>query len=121
MAPAAPAILAEPDGTLFATPAVKRGSYATLYVTGIGDVTLTPTTGFAPTTTVVANLPRPVLPLSVTVGGVPAFVQFAGIGRGAIGMGQVNILLPSSTPLGSQPIVITVGGKASQPVSVTVQ
>ena len=121
VAPAAPAILAEPDGTLFATPAVKRGSYATLYVTGIGDVTLTPTTGFAPTTTVVANLPRPVLPLSVTVGGVPAFVQFAGIGRGAIGMGQVNILLPSSTPVGSQPIVITVGGKASQPVSVTVQ
>ena len=121
MAPAAPAILAETNGTLFATPTVKRGNYATLYVTGIGDVTPTPLTGFAPTTTVVSSLPKPVLPLSVTVGGVQAFVQFAGIGRGAIGMGQVNILLPASTPTGSQPIVITVGGKASPPVNVTVQ
>jgi uncharacterized protein (TIGR03437 family) len=121
MAPAAPAILSEPDGTLYATPTARRGGYATLFVTGIGDVTPTPITGYAPTTTVVSSLPRPMLPLSATVGGVPAFIQFAGIGRGLIGMGQVNILLPSTTPLGKQPIVITVNGKPSPPVTVTVQ
>ena len=42
--------------------------------------------------------------------------------RASSGSGlQVNILVPSTTPLGNQPVVVTVGGAASAPVNVVVQ
>ena len=121
IAPAAPAILTEPDGALFRKPAVKRGSYTTFYATGMGDVTPALLTGFSPTTTVISSLPRPVLPPQVTIGGVQTFVQFAGVGRGMIGMQQINILLPANVPSGNQPLVITLNGVSSAPVMVNVQ
>jgi uncharacterized protein (TIGR03437 family) len=57
----------------------------------------------------------------VTVGGVPAFVQFAGIPGGSIGAMQVNLTAPATVPAGSQPLVVTIGGKANPPVNLTVQ
>jgi uncharacterized protein (TIGR03437 family) len=78
-------------------------------------------TAFAPSTTAsVASLPRPVLPLSVTIGGVPAFVQFAGIGPGLIGTTQINVLVPSNTPLENQAVVVTVNGVASSAANVNI-
>jgi uncharacterized protein (TIGR03437 family) len=121
VSPAAPSILTEPDGALFRKPAVKRGSYTTFYATGMGDVTPALLTGFSPTTTLVSSLPKPVLPPSVTIGGAQMFVQFAGVGRGMIGMEQINILVPANTPSGLQPLVISVNGVPSAPVMVNVQ
>ena len=63
----------------------------------------------------------PVLPLSVTVGGVPAFVKQAGLAPGTFGTMRVQFYVPANAASGSQPVVVTVNGVASLPVNVTVK
>jgi len=122
MSPASPGIYADANGNLVPNPLVKAGTALALYVTGTGEVSPALKTAYSPAAgTALANLPVPVLPLSVTVAGQPAFVEFAGITPGLIGVTQVNILVPSSTPLGNQPVVVTVGGAPSAPVNIVVQ
>ena len=60
------------------------------------------------------------MPLPVTVGGVPALLQFAGLAPGNIGTMQVNFYVPASLS-GAQPVVVTVGGASSPPVNVTMK
>jgi uncharacterized protein (TIGR03437 family) len=122
ISPSGPGIFADANGNAAPNPVVKAGTAMAFYVTGTGDVTPALKTAYSPASgTALANLPAPVLPLSVTVGGVPAFLEFAGITPGLIGVMQVNILVPSGTPTGNQPLVVTVGGVASAPVNVVVQ
>jgi uncharacterized protein (TIGR03437 family) len=124
LAPSSPAILADQNGDLIPSANVTRGQGkgTTLYVVGVGDVSPALETGFSPVASMTASsLPLPLLPVSVTVGGVPAFVTFAGITPGFIGLAQVNITLPESTPTGSQPLVVAVGGVSSPSVNVVVQ
>ena len=52
--------------------------------------------------------------MSVTVGGLPATVSFAGTPIGLVGISQINFTVPAAAPLGSQAVVITVGGVRSQ-------
>jgi len=103
---------------------VAQGGLTTLYLTGAGDVTPALKTAYEgpPVTSVTpaSTLPKPVLPLSVTVGGVPAFVQFAGIPPGLIGTIQVNVIVPASVSVGNQPVVVTVGGVSSPAVNLMV-
>jgi len=121
LSPSAPGIFADSNGNLAPNSTVKQGGIATLYFTGAGDVSPQIPTAFAPDSqTPGAQLPAPLLPLSVTVGGVPAFVYFAGIGPGLIGTTQVNFLVPASVPVGVQPLVVTVNGVASKAVNLTV-
>jgi len=77
-------------------------------------------TGFAPTTTDVTQLPAPGLPVTLTVGGIPAAIGFIGIPHGLVGVTQVNFTVPSSAPLGPQLLVVTVGSVASAPVTMTI-
>jgi uncharacterized protein (TIGR03437 family) len=58
---------------------------------------------------------RPVLEVSVTIGGVPADIQDAGSVPGSIsGSLQINAVVPDGAPSGSTvPIVVTVGGNSS--------
>ena len=122
MSPASPGVFADAGGNVLPIPTVKAGTAIALYVTGTGDVTPALKTAYSPAVgTALANVPLPVLPLSVTVAGAPAFVEFAGISPGLIGVTQVNILVPASTPTGNQPVVVTVGGSSSAPVNVVVQ
>ena len=66
-------------------------------------------------------LPQPLLPVAVTVGGVPARIAFAGIPPGLAGATQINFVVPDKAPLGMQyQVVVTVGGIASQSASVTI-
>jgi uncharacterized protein (TIGR03437 family) len=117
VAPSAPGIYTDGNGNLAGNVAVQAGGVATLYLNGAGDVTPTLlTASFAPAGPVIA----PVMPLSVTVGGVPALLQFAGLEAGNIGTTQVNFYVPASLS-GAQPVVVTVGGAASPPVNVTVK
>jgi uncharacterized protein (TIGR03437 family) len=121
IAPAAPGILADAKNNLVPTSTVSAGGITTLYLTGDGDNTPALTTGFAPSVgTSLANLPKSRLPVSVTVAGVPAFVQFYGIPVGLVGVSQLNFTVPASVPPGVQPVVVTVGGVSSPPVNVTV-
>ena len=119
ISPSSPGVFADAQGNVVPVPVVNAGSALVLYVTGTGDVNPALKTAYSPSAG--STLPVPLLPLSVTVGGVPAFLEFVGITPGLIGVTQVNVLVPSSAPQGNQPVVVTVGGAASAPVNVVVQ
>jgi uncharacterized protein (TIGR03437 family) len=70
---------------------VKIGGYVSLYATGWSD---------------------PKLPVAVTIGGIPAAIQFAGQAPGqATGLMHVNAQIPNGLkPGGYVPVVLTVGG-----------
>ena len=100
VAPSAPGIVSV-NGAITPTATAKQGAYATMYVTGAGDVSQGLPTGFAiPAGTALASLPLPLLPLSVTVGGTPALIQFAGLTPGAVGLAQVNFIVPPTVARG---------------------
>jgi len=95
-----------------ANPAIK-GSVVIFYATGEGQTDPAGVDG-----KVAANiLPRPVLPVSVRVGGVAAQVLYAGAAPGfTAGLMQVNALVPEQAPSGNAvPIVLTVGSNSSPP------
>jgi uncharacterized protein (TIGR03437 family) len=98
----------------------QRGQVLLAFITGEGDVAPVLVTGRTPTTTDVTKLPAPGLPVSLTVGGVPAAIGFIGIPGGLVGATQINFTVPSNAPLGAQPVVVTVGGVSSAPVTLTV-
>jgi uncharacterized protein (TIGR03437 family) len=105
------AVLNQDNSVNSATNPAARGSVIQIYATGEGQTSPAGVTG----SVTAAPPPTPLLPVSVTIGGVDAPVQFAGSAPGAVaGLLQVNALLPSNVPVSSQaPIVITVGNVAS--------
>ena len=115
VAPAAPGLFTAPDGSLTPSGTARQGQTAVAFITGDGDTTTFLITGASPPTgTATSRLPRPRLPVTVTVGGLPATVSFAGTPIGLVGISQVNFTVPAATPLGSQPVVVTVGGVRTQ-------
>jgi uncharacterized protein (TIGR03437 family) len=99
----------------------KAGSYATIYLTGVGDVSPSIATGTAlPVLAPVGALPRPMLFVDVSLNGSPALVQFAGLIPGPVGVAQINFLVPSTAPVGPMPVVVWVNGVASQTVTLNV-
>src|SRR5262249_54808995 len=118
LAPSAPAIYDDGSGNLARNPSVAAGGIATLYLNGSGEVNPLLLTG-----NVTPNSPpiSPILPLTVTVGGAPALLQFAGLTPGTLGTMQVNFYVPASAKPGPQPVVVTVNGVASPPLNLTVK
>jgi uncharacterized protein (TIGR03437 family) len=47
-------------------------------------------------------------------------ILFRGIPAWAIGTTQLNYTVPLTAPLGQQPVVVTIGGVPSQPVTLTI-
>ena len=86
------------------------GTVVTLFATGEGQ-TSPPGVDGKPAS---APLPQPVLPVTVTIGGVAADVQYAGAAPQVVaGVMQVNAVVPSGVT-GAAAVVVTVGGAASQ-------
>jgi uncharacterized protein (TIGR03437 family) len=96
----------------------ERGSVIVLYGTGEGVVSPLPDTGALIDS---AQLPRPVLPVSVEIGGVAALVEYAGSVPGATsGLFQLNVRVPLGTGSGDAvPVRVSVGSYGS-PSGVTV-
>jgi uncharacterized protein (TIGR03437 family) len=120
---AAPGMFTDPNhpGALVPYSTGKRGDTLLAFITGEGLVSPVLATGASPfVATPLDLLPQPLLPVAVTVGGVPARIAFAGIPPGLAGATQINFVVPDSAPLGVQPVVVTVGGVASPPGSVTI-
>jgi uncharacterized protein (TIGR03437 family) len=118
LSPSAPAVYDDGSGNLAGNPSIAAGGIATLYLNGAGEVNPLLLTGnVTPTTTTIS----PVLPLTVTVGGVPALLQFAGLAPGTLGTTQVNFYIPANMKAGPQPVVVTINGVASPPLNVTVK
>jgi uncharacterized protein (TIGR03437 family) len=104
------------DGNLNgpATPALK-GRVVILFATGEGATTpfgtdgkITPADG--------SQLKRPVLPVMVTIGGLPAEVQYAGSAPGLVsGLMQINVVVPEDAPSGDAvPVTIAAGAIQGQ-------
>jgi uncharacterized protein (TIGR03437 family) len=65
---------------------------------------------------------RTVNAVSVKIGGVDATVSFAGLAPGSTGVYQVNVTVPQGVTAGAAvPVVLSVAGQISPPVTITVQ
>jgi uncharacterized protein (TIGR03437 family) len=102
-------------------PAAK-GSVVSLYMTGEGVTTTIPPDGsIAPVDG--TGLYKPLLPVTASIGGIPATVNYFGTSPGIVyGVMQVNVTIPANVPSGAQPIVVSVGSTTTQGgVTVAVQ
>ena len=93
------------------------GSVVTVYFTGIGPLDHPVATG-APAP-LDGTLCKATLPVTVTIGGQPADVLFAGLTPGSISLAQANIVVPS-LPAGEWSIMIKVGSAASNAPLISV-
>lgn len=116
----APAIFVS-NGAPVPDASAARGQTVSLYMNGMGAMSPAISTGAAPASSVLlADLPKPQQATTVTVGGLPARIDFIGEPRGLVGVTLINYQIPPGAPLGPQPVVVTVGGIASPPATVTV-
>jgi uncharacterized protein (TIGR03437 family) len=121
VAAAGPGIFTDSTGALVPTAAAARGQEVAFYITGAGAVSPAISTGAAPAaSTAIAELPKPVQPASVTIGGATATIDFIGIPAGLAGVTQINVQVPEGISTGAQAVVVTVGGIASAPATITV-
>jgi uncharacterized protein (TIGR03437 family) len=118
---AAPGVFTDSAGTLVPINTAALNQAIPLFITGAGAVSPALATGAAPAAgTPVSQLPAPIQGVSVTIGGVDASLEFAGIPQGLVGVVQVNVRVDAKTPLGLQPVVVTVGGVPSIPAQLNV-
>jgi len=118
---AAPGIFAAGDGTLVPSGSGQPGQTLVAFITGAGENTPLIVTGAEPYSgTPIPLLPQPILPVSLTVGGLPAALTFVGTPVGVAGITQINFTIPAAVPAGSQPVIVKVGGVASAPVILNV-
>jgi uncharacterized protein (TIGR03437 family) len=117
-----PGIFVDGNGNTVPYASGKRGEVLTVFITGEGDVTPPLATGASPKPgTSATELPTPVLkPQTLTIGGVPAKIDFIGIPPYLAGVTQVNFTVPNDAPLGLQPVAITIGTGISAPANFTV-
>ena len=117
VAPSAPGIFMDANSATVPFASGSRGQVLFLYITGEGQVTPSVATGSTPPPSI---FPKPRLPVSMTVGGVDAPIQFIGIPNGLAGVTQINFTVPPAAPLGMQPVVVTVGTVSSAAANFTV-
>ncbi len=79
---------------------VKPGDNLVAYAIGLGPT----------------NPPTPT-GATLTEGGVPATIAYAGVAPGLVATYQVNFTIPAGLQ-GTQPVVLTLGGKSSSPVGL---
>jgi uncharacterized protein (TIGR03437 family) len=107
------AILNDDGSPNSATNPAPKGSTVVLYATGAGQTTPAGSDGLVASDV----LPRPVLPVSVTIDGQAAHVFYAGAAPGQVaGVMQVNVEVPAGTRSGDVPVVLRVGSASSPPV-----
>jgi len=118
---AAPGIFTTATGALVPAGSASTGQVISVYITGAGAVSPAISTGAAPAaSTAVSSLPAPVAPTTVTIGGANAAIDFIGIPSGLVGVTQINVQVPGGIALGAQPVIVTVGGVASAPATLTI-
>jgi minor extracellular serine protease Vpr len=89
----------------------KRGDPIIIYANGLGPVDNQPTSGEAtPATPPLANTK---VPASVTIGSSPTQFVFSGLTPGSIGLYQVNVVIPGTSPTGTQTLTLSIGGQST--------
>ena len=100
-------------------PATAGTTVVQIFCTGLGPVSNQPATGApAPNNPPAQTTTMP----TVTVGGVPATVQFSGLAPGTVGLYQVNVLVPQNVAYSiAVPVVISIGNAQSNTVTMAVE
>ncbi len=96
-----------------------RGALITMYATGVGQTDPRGTDGLISS----AILPKPLLPITVQIGGADAQIVYAGAAPGMIsGIIQVNCRVPMQiTPGDAVPAILSAGTATSPSVTVAVR
>jgi uncharacterized protein (TIGR03437 family) len=95
------------------------GEVVVIYATGLGNTTPSVPDGTPAPSSPLATLNDPV---TVQIGGVNANVQFAGLAPGFVSLYQVNAVVPTGVSAGNAvPVVLTVDGQTSPPVTIAVK
>ncbi|MBI2819819.1 MAG: hypothetical protein HYX73_07555, partial [Acidobacteria bacterium] len=113
------AVLNQNSSTNSAFNPAARGSVLRIFATGLGPTNPPVTTGTpAPTSPPLAAL---VTPVTVTIGGVNAPVQFQALAPGYVGLYRVDVQVPSNvTPGSAVPLKFTQNGVESNQVTVAI-
>ena len=111
----------QPDGRQFlvnsANPA-GAGDAIEIFCTGLGPVDPSVTAGSAAPLSPLSNTVNPV---TVTIGGQTVQPFFAGLAPGFAGLYQVNVIVPGGiAPASNVPLVVTVAGQSSAPVTIAI-
>jgi uncharacterized protein (TIGR03437 family) len=118
---AGPGSFTSSTGALTPEPTATPGLEIAFYITGAGAVLPAISDGATPAaSTPLADLPMPVLPTTITIGGILASIDFIGNSSGLVGVTQINVQVPSGIPAGVQPVVVKVGGIASPAATITI-
>lgn len=121
IAAAAPGIFTTHGAPAAPFSSAAAGQVTTLFITGDGKISPSLADGASPAAgTPLDQLPKPTLPVTLTVGGQKATIEFIGVPVGLVGVTQINYQVPANTPAGVQPVVVTVGTVASPPANLTV-
>jgi uncharacterized protein (TIGR03437 family) len=117
--PSGPALAENPDFSInSAQNPVAKGSYVALYLNGTGLTTPAAVDGQAAP---VDPLLMTALPVTVTVGGIPAEVLFAGAAPTLVGVTQVNVRIPTTVPgTGPVPLTLQVGRYTPNQLAITI-
>ena len=94
----------------------QQGSYVVVYLIGSGPLTNSIPTGAV---TPAEPFAMSALPTTVTIGGTPAPVIFAGMTPGFVALMQVNFQIPSGAP-GDLPLQVSIGGTQSNEALICV-
>jgi trimeric autotransporter adhesin len=112
-------VIIGPDGQYAApgTP-VQAGQEVVIYAGGLGDTTPEATAGQASTSSPLLYVANPV---TLTIGGQSARVDFAGLVPTLTGLYQINAAVPTGVQGDTLPVVLTVAGQPSPAVTMAVQ
>jgi uncharacterized protein (TIGR03437 family) len=98
------------------TPA-RPGEVVIIYATGLGQVSPAAATGTLP-----GGAAAAISQATVRIDGVPVTPDYAGLSGCCVGLNQINVRIPDSTRSANDiPVVLTIGGKQSNSVTMAVQ
>jgi uncharacterized protein (TIGR03437 family) len=100
------------------TQPATAGETILVYCTGLGATNPAVAAGSTASTTVLSYAATT---FTAAIAGQNAPVVFAGLAPGFIGLGQVNIMVPSGVPSGSQTLILTGNSAASKAVKLQMQ
>lgn len=95
------------------------GDVLVIYSAGLGPVIPAVADGVgAPSNPPATTTSQP----TVTIGGINAPIQFSGLAPGFVGLYQVNAVVPPGVTPGNQvPVILSIAGQTSPPVTIAVK